>query len=201
MPFVAFFLLCNAAAAALVTPGLPPEVAADMPYVAIILGLAALLVAALMIGRGLAWLFVRTVAKRKPVIVVDGSNVMHWMDEVPKVKTLRLVLSDLTARGFAPHVFFDANVGYILWGRPIGARDLAERLNLNPSQITLAPSRTPADPLLIGYAITTGVRVVSNDRFMDWREEFPAIRGKGFLVPGKVKGDSVELRFVAREAA
>lgn len=195
MSFTAMILLFTAAGAALVIPGLPPDIAVWMPYLAGVLLLAALWVAAGMVQRGLARLFRRLTTKPQPLIVVDGSNVMHWQNDVPSVKALTLVLSDLTARGFAPHVYFDANVGYKLFDRAINAGDLAWQLDLRPSQITLAPSRTPADPLLIAHAIKAGVRVVSNDRFMDWRDQFPQIRGKGFLVPGRVKGEQVELRF------
>ncbi len=195
MSVIAFIVLIAAAAAALVVPGLPPDIAALMPFLAIVLGLMALWVAAGIVQRGLARLF--GFAKPKPVIVVDGSNVMHWQNDVPSVKSLTLVLSDLTARGFAPHVYFDANVGYKLFNRAIDRGDLALQLDLRPSQITLVPSRTPADPLLIAHAIKAGVRVVSNDRFMDWREQFPQIRDRGFLVPGRVKGEQVELRFAA----
>ena len=199
--FVAFVFLCVGAAAAVLMPDLPPAVLPYMPFVALVLGGMALWVGAGLVQRGLARLWMQAFAKPRPVIVVDGSNVMHWNDDVPSVRTLTLVLADLTARGFAPHVFFDANVGYKLWGRSISARDLAFQLDLKPGQITLAPSRTPADPLLIGYAIGAGVRVVSNDRFMDWRDQFPPIRDKGFLVPGKVKGERVELRFAALATA
>ncbi len=187
--------LCIAAAASVLTPDLPPVVLPYMPFVTVGLALLALWVGAGLVQRALGRLYLWFLTKPKPVIVVDGSNVMHWRDDVASVKTLTLVLSDLAERGFAPHVFFDANVGYKLFNRAIGQRDLAFQLDLKPAQITLAPSRTPADPLLIGFAIKAGVRVVSNDRFMDWRAEFPAIRGKGFLVPGKIRGDNVELRF------
>lgn len=201
MPLVAVIALCTAAAAALVTPGLPPDIAVYMHYLAVLLAVLALWVAAGLAQRGLAPLFGSALVKPKPVIVVDGSNVMHWQDGVPSVKSLTLVLSDLTARGFAPHVYFDANVGYELFDRAIDQGDLAWRLDLKPSQITLAPSRMPADPLLIAHAIGAGLRVVSNDRFMDWRAEFPAIRGQGFLVPGNVRGERVEFRFKAQDAA
>jgi hypothetical protein len=197
IPFIAFVWLCIVAAAAVLTPDLPPY----MPFVALGLGIFALWVGAGLVQRALARLWTRAFAKPKPVIVVDGSNVMHWRDDVASVKTLTLVLADLTTRGFAPHIFFDANVGYKLFNRAIDARDLAHQLGLAPSQITLAPSRTPADPLLIAHAVLAGVRVVSNDRFMDWRDQFPRVRDKGFLVPGKLRGERVELRFAAVKAA
>ena len=195
--FVTFVFLGVGAAAAVLMPDLPPAVLPYMPSVALVLGAMALWVGAGLVQRGLARLWTQAFAKPRPVIVVDGSNVMHWHEDVPSVRTLTLVLADLTARGFAPHVFFDANVGYKLWGRATDCRDLAIQLDLNPAQVTIAPSRTPADPLLIGYAIKAGQRVVSNDRFMDWRAAFPQIRDKGFLVPGSVRGGQVELRFVA----
>jgi len=155
----------------------------------IALGLAAELLGRV-IGRGVRRLFER----RRPVIVVDGSNVMHWQDDVPRFEALDLVLSDLSARGFVPHVFFDANVGYKLAGRHVDPSALARALSIPRSQIFVAPSRTPADPLLIAHAIKTRARVVSNDRFRDWRDDFPALGDKGFLVPGRVLGERVELR-------
>ena len=35
-------------------------------------------------------------------IVVDGSNVMHWKDETPRLATLNEVLSFLQVRGYNP---------------------------------------------------------------------------------------------------
>jgi hypothetical protein len=174
--------------------------AAILPYITLGLGLATLWAGASCLHRALAGRFIRKSSPGRPAIIVDGSNVMHWQADVPSLKTLMLVLNDLTARGFAPQVYFDANVGYKLFNRPMDTRDLAQQLALAPGQITLAPSRTPADPLLIAHAIDAGVPVVSNDRFMDWREAFPQIRGKGFLVPGRVMGGRVELRFATAAA-
>ena len=191
-------VLLAGAAFALLAPG-----ASDL---VVIIGLLALLgslmVAAGLVRAGLARLLARLLegSQRRPVIVVDGSNVMHWRDDVPSVATLLLVLADLSARGYAPQVYFDANIGYKLFGRAVAASDLARRLGLKPAQVTLAPSRTPADPLLLGHAVRVGARVVSNDRFMDWRAAFPRIGERGFLVTGKVKAERVELRFVAGEA-
>lgn len=134
-------------------------------------------------------------APDRPVIVVDGSNVMHWGEGVPSVKTLGLVLRELQGRGFEPLVYFDANVGYKLFGRHM---EVAELVGLLPvvgrEQVAIVPSGTPADPFVIEEAIRYGGRVVTNDRFMDWRGQYPAIRGKGFLVKGSVRGKRVELR-------
>ena len=187
---VALLILSLGAAAALAYPGQPPLLLA----VAASLGVIAVGVAAGLLGRAIGRGLRRLVRPRRRVIVVDGSNVMHWEGDVPTFGALERVLADLIAKGFDPHVFFDANVGYKLVGRPIGHGDLAQALALPRAQVFVAPSRTPADPLLIAHAIRTRARVVSNDRFRDWREEFPALGDKGFLVPGSLRGDAVDLR-------
>jgi hypothetical protein len=165
-----------------------------MPLVAAALGVVAGGIAAVWLGRAIGRGLRRLLERRGPVIVVDGSNVMHWQDDVPRIEALERVLADLAAKGFVPHVFFDANVGYKLVGRHVDPGDLARALALPRSQVFVAPSRTPADPLLIAHAIRVRARVVSNDRFRDWRDEFPALGDKGFLVPGRLRGGEVELR-------
>ena len=42
---------------------------------------------------------------------------MYWRDNTPRLDTLREVLSELAARGYAPGIVFDANAGYLLSGR------------------------------------------------------------------------------------
>ena len=58
------------------------------------------------------YLFLRAVAQKslspedaaalRHDIVVDGSNVMHWKDETPRLATLNEVLSFLQVRGYNP---------------------------------------------------------------------------------------------------
>ncbi len=142
--------------------------------------------------------FGRSGTRADPVspIVVDGSNVMHWGTGAANFTSLRLVLDDLIARGLTPIVYFDANVGYKLLDTHIDAPDLARLLSLPRSQVTIVASGTPADPVLIERAIALRAQVVSNDRFMDWRAAYPVLRGKGFLVKGRLRGETVELRGV-----
>lgn len=128
-----------------------------------------------------------------PPIFVDGSNVMHWGGQGPSARPLALVLGQLQAKGFVPVVWFDANVGYKLGGQHMGRLDLARMLSLPPASIHLAPSGQPADPLVIKAALDAKARLVSNDRFMDWREQFPGLRAKHVLVKGTVRGDHVDL--------
>ena len=187
---IVLVILALATVMALVYPGQPPP----LRPVAAGLGLIALGVAAGLLGRAIGRGLWRRSEPRRPVIVVDGSNVMHWQDDVPTIEALERVLADLTAKGFVPHVFFDANVGYKLVGRHLDPGALARALALPRSQIFVAPSRTPADPLLIAHALRIQARIVSNDRFRDWRDDFPEVSDEGRLVPGRLKGEQVELR-------
>ena len=132
----------------------------------------------------------------KPVIV-DGSNVMHWSGE-PSLKVLSRVLKELEKRGLQPHVYFDANVGYTLFDRHVEPDELAEKLGLSPVQVTLAPSRTTADQVLLERAVSDGLRVVTNDRFLDWKQRFPKVAEKGFLIKGMWKDGGVILLGLGR---
>lgn len=158
------------------------------------MGLALAAVAVLVfVALGLWWR--RPAAPARPVVVIDGSNVMHWADGTPKIEAVRAVINDVAARGFQPLVYFDANVGYKLIGQHADAARLAQWLKLKARQVEVVPSGTPADPWLIERAIALDARVVSNDRFQDWRGDYPALRRKGFLVGGRLKGAAAELRF------
>ncbi|SFR44711.1 Zc3h12a-like Ribonuclease NYN domain-containing protein [Yoonia tamlensis] len=130
-------------------------------------------------------------------IVVDGSNVMHWGGD-PSLVVVQRVIGALQERGYEPIVYFDANVGYKLSDRHIGGRDMAAHLGLPADDVTLAPSGTPADPLLLKHASDDGMRVVTNDRFLDWKQDFPKIGDKGFLVKGRWQQGSVILLGLGR---
>ena len=126
-------------------------------------------------------------------IVVDGSNVMHWGGE-PSVLVLARVLAALVKAGLTPIVYFDANVGYKLWGRHANDAAISRKLGLDPRLVIVAPSGVTADELLLVAAVDNGLRVVTNDRFLDWRVQFPKAGKKGFLVKGEWRQGSVMLR-------
>ena len=136
-------------------------------------------------------------AKPGRPVVVDGSNVMHWSGE-PSFKVLSRVLKELQHRGLQPLVYFDANVGYKLFDRHVKPNDMAARLNLAPTQVTYASSRTPADEVLLEKAVADGLPVVTNDRFLDWKQRFPKIGEKGFLIKGMWKEGTVILLGLGR---
>lgn len=147
------------------------------------------------IGMAFGTLFlIRALLRRRPAwIVIDGSNVLYWQDEDPSLQSVRIVLDVLTAAGLRPVVWFDANVGYLVSDRYLGPRPLARALGLSPRQVQVAPKGTPADPLLIEGAGTLKARIVTNDRFRDWREHYPMLRNPDVLVRGRIRDGELQL--------
>lgn len=125
--------------------------------------------------------------------VVDGSNVMFWINEEARFDTLKSVLDHLLDAGFLPVVWFDANAGYKLAGRYMKPEALARALDLPRSRVKVAPRGTPADPLLLAQARKLGAPVVSNDRFRDWEEEFPELRDAAHMIRGRVRNGAIHL--------
>ena len=82
-------------------------------------------------------------------IVVDGSNVMHWKDQVARLDVLREVVRVLDAQGYRPGVVFDANAGYKLQGRYLDDRPLARLLGLPEDQVLVVQKGSPADPVIL----------------------------------------------------
>nr|WP_309501340.1 hypothetical protein [uncultured Roseovarius sp.] len=126
-------------------------------------------------------------------IVVDGSNVMFWDGNEPKAETLRRVVGYLAEQGFTAVVWFDANVGYKLSERYRGSDWLARQLGIPESRVLVAVKGQPADPLVLDGARQLGARVVTNDRFRDWVDEFPEIVEPGHLVQGRLQNGQVQL--------
>lgn len=72
-------------------------------------------------------------------VLIDGSNVMHWLDNTPQLAPLLQVVHDLSRRGLKPGIVFDANVGYKLMGKFMGEGDLSRLLSLPRDQILVVP--------------------------------------------------------------
>lgn len=126
-------------------------------------------------------------------VVVDGSNVMHWGGE-PSAQVLKQVLHAFGQKGLTPLIVFDANVGYKLWGRHAHPKEIAKEICVHPDTIEIVPSGTPADGWLLGFAAEQGMNVVSNDRFLDWRDDYPQIDDTIKLVKGSVHDGVVRFR-------
>ena len=117
-------------------------------------------------------------------MIVDGSNVMHWKDGTPQLSTVREVVDHLTAKGFSPGVVFDANAGYLLSGRYRHDASLSRALNLPEARVMVVPKGTPADAAILKAARDLKARVVTNDRFRDWADEYPEVHHPNHLVRG-----------------
>lgn len=123
-------------------------------------------------------------AATRPRVIVDGSNVMHWRDNTPRIETLREVIMALDGAGFAAGVVFDANAGYKLAGRYLHDRNLSGMLGLPTDHVMIVPRGEPADPAILTAARDFGARVVSNDRFRDWADSFPDLTQARRLIRG-----------------
>lgn len=117
-------------------------------------------------------------------VVIDGSNAMHWKGGKPEVATLRDIVGRLSALGFTPGVVFDANAGYLLTGKYQHDRALEKLLRLPRDRVMVVPNGTPADPTVLEAARHLDARVVTNDRYRDWAEEYPEIGVPGHLIKG-----------------
>lgn len=117
-------------------------------------------------------------------VIVDGSNVMHWIDNTPNTQPLFDVLDLLEERGFTAGVMFDANVGHKLFGNYQHDQAFAKLLDLPQDRIMVVPAGVPADPYILSAARDFKAQIVSNDRFRDWVGEFPEVRTPGFLISG-----------------
>ncbi|MFE3837363.1 NYN domain-containing protein [Pseudogemmobacter sonorensis] len=121
-------------------------------------------------------------AGRLPLAVIDGSNVMHWRDGTPALATVRAVVETLRAQGYKPGVIFDANAGYKLMGRYQDDADLARAIGMPARDVLVVPKGQQADPFLLDFARDTGAVLISNDRFRDRIEDYPAL-----ATPGRIR--------------
>jgi hypothetical protein len=174
-PLLLFLLSLCGLAAALLVPGLSDLVLLAGPAA---LGSLLLLVR--------AWASSRRAGResRRAYIVVDGSNVMHWGGDGPRIETLNEVLRQLERLGYTPGVVFDANAGHLLEGRYRHDGAFARRLHLPCDRVMVVDRGTPADPVILEAARDMNARVVTNDRYRDWATRFPEVRRSGFLVQG-----------------
>lgn len=117
-------------------------------------------------------------------IVVDGSNVMHWKDGIPKIETLHEVLAYLTGLGYSPGVVFDANAGYLVSGRYQHHGSFGAMLGLPEDRVMVVPKGSPADATVLAAARDLRARIVTNDRYRDWAEQHPEVRDPGYLIRG-----------------
>lgn len=133
------------------------------------------------------------------LIVIDGSNAMHWKDGTPSIETLREILHQLSARGFTPGVVFDANAGYKLTGRYLNNAAMGRLLGLPKDRVMMSDKGVPADPVILDAARFLGARIVTNDRYRDWADAHPELHEPGYLVRGGYRGGELWLDLGGQE--
>lgn len=117
-------------------------------------------------------------------VIVDGSNVMHWREGTPQIKTVKDAIGHLSALGYTPGVMFDANAGYLLTGKYQHDGACAKALGLPKERVMVVPKGTPADPMILAAARDLGAKIVTNDRFRDWADQHPEVHRPGHLIRG-----------------
>lgn len=128
-----------------------------------------------------------------PLAVLDGSNIMHWKKGEPDLEPVREVIATLAQHGYRAGVVFDANAGYKLEGRYRHHQVLARKLGLPQDRVMVVNKGDIADGMILRVAQDFEARVVSNDRFRDWREEFPQVDEPGFLICGSYRDGTLQL--------
>lgn len=124
-----------------------------------------------------------------PLVVVDGSNVMHWAGDGAELTSIVQVIAHLKAQGYQTAIVFDANVGYKLEDKFIGSRELARKLGLSSDAVVVVDKGQPADRLILQVARELGAKVVSNDRFREWADDFPEVMEAGRVMRGGIAQD------------
>jgi hypothetical protein len=160
-----------------------------LAFALIVPGMSDLLLLAAPSSLAALWLILQAWPRRddtpqRPLVVIDGSNVMHWWDQVPKLSPVRDVVRRLEAMGYTPGIVFDANAGHRLIGRYQHDHDFAKLLGLPTSRVLVVDKGTPADPKILAAARDMNASVISNDQFRDWAQRFPEVQQPGFLVRG-----------------
>ena len=190
VPFLLFVFSVVACGAAVLLPGW-----ADLLLIAAPSALASLFLLGRAWRRGAVVTRLPRLRRRAAdrIILIDGSNVLHWRDNTPNIETLREVIAALTARGYAPAVVFDANAGYLISGKYQHDKALGDLLALPEDRVMVVQKGEPADPVLLVAARDIGARIVTNDRYRDWADAHPQVREPGFLVRGSYRGGTLWL--------
>lgn len=118
---------------------------------------------------------------------------MYWKDETPQIGPVREVVKLLKSLGFEPGVMFDANAGYLVSGKYQHDGKFGKAIGLPMDRIMVVPKGTPADPYILTAARDLGARIVTNDRFRDWAEDYPEVTDQGHLIKGEYRSGKLWL--------
>ena len=125
-------------------------------------------------------------AEGKEVVVIDGANVAYEERSAggkPKLSNLLRVRSELEGRGLEAVIIVDASLKY-----DIDDQSQLETL-IQSQQVRQVPAGTDADYFIIQLADQLGARVVTNDRYRDYLEQYPWVSDRRLpymIVKGEV---------------
>lgn len=128
---------------------------------------------------------------KKPKILVDGSNVIYCGKRKPRLKNLQLMIEKLMGMGYDYSVFVDPKTR---WKLPEEEREEFERM-ISEELVQQTPPTMGADSWFLEYATNhPEYRVLSNDRFVDWRNKFPWVNNQNLFIRFMIINDEVYLR-------
>jgi hypothetical protein len=110
--------------------------------------------------------------ERRPLAVVDGSNVAHAGQESARLANILIVRDKLVEQGFEPLVVADAALRHQVDDHAGYERLVAE------GSVTQAPAGTDADYFILSFAKELGAAIVSNDQFRDRSRQFAEVRNR-----------------------
>jgi biopolymer transport protein ExbD len=119
-------------------------------------------------------------------IVIDGTNVLYWDGDGAQMATLRVVVTALQSKGYAPIVFLDASSRHHLRDKSLNEKRFAKALNLSAKNIMVCPAGTEADVFILKFARSERLPIVSNDRFGDRAKQAKGLKiVKGIIAKGR----------------
>ena len=125
-------------------------------------------------------------ADDRGVVVIDGANVAYEERSAggkPKLSNLLNVRNELEGRGFEAVIIVDASLKY-----DIDDQTQLETL-IQSQQVRQVPAGTDADYFIIQLADQFNARVVTNDRYKDYLDDYPWITDRRLpymIVKGEV---------------
>jgi hypothetical protein len=127
-------------------------------------------------------------AERSSEILIDALNVAWWCGAPPSLRFSVALLVALLRRGDRAQLYFDASAPHQLSHE----RDVYEDLLAMTGHVVQAPSRTPADRLLLRHARDRSALIVSRDRFRDHRIRYRRIiDDPARVLSGHVEADTL----------
>jgi len=106
-------------------------------------------------------------------VLVDGSNVIYYGKKPgskPTVKNLQLMIKKLEEKGYQYIVFADPKTR---WALSSEEKSVFDQM-ISQGTVKQVPATTGADRWFLEYATNhPEYKVLSNDRFVDWKNRFP----------------------------